>query len=249
MFNLDSKIFRTLKLLFLKPGKLSKEFINGRRSAYIPPVRLYLIGSLIYFTISSFFNEPVQFTEDVNKTSDSTNNIVIFNHADSLQSAILEEDTTDVYEGSGQTFLEENFGKSRINRLNSKEGRQKFNENIMGYIPIGMFFLVPLTALLFYLLFKKNTFYIEHLIFVIHLQTLFYIIFTILNLLEIFIHAEIMEVVTAIIFIFILLAWVKKYYAVKWVKAIWKSALFLLMYSFTYFIFFIIIAAISFAFL
>ena len=48
MFNLDSKIFRTLRLLFLRPGMLTKEFIKGRRNSYIPPVRLYLIGSLIY---------------------------------------------------------------------------------------------------------------------------------------------------------------------------------------------------------
>lgn len=245
MFNLDSKIYRTLKLLFLEPGKLSKEFIAGKRNSYIPPVRMYLIGSLIYFTISSFFNDPVTFSDEIKGDADTTSNIIILNTLDTLQTIVPEIDTLKAL-GSDDSFLSKNFGKERLQKINTKEGRKQFRENIMQYIPIGMFFLVPLTALLFFLLFYKNTYYIEHLIFVIHLQTLFYLIFTILNLLETFIDPSIIEAITAVVFVFILLIWVKKFYVVKWLKAIGKSVLFLLMYSVIYFVFFLIIAAISF---
>jgi len=32
-----------------KPGKLTAEFIAGRRIAYLPPFRLYLILSIVFF--------------------------------------------------------------------------------------------------------------------------------------------------------------------------------------------------------
>lgn len=246
MFNLDSKIFRTLKLLFFKPGKLSKEFIEGRRNSYIPPVRLYLIGSLIYFTVSSFFSDPIQFTNDINSSADSTTSIITLNNLDSLQHILAEEDTLKVAEGSGKKLLQDPSGESRLKKISTKEGQKKFKDKIMGNLPIGMFFLVPITALLFFLLFGKNSFYIEHLIFVIHLQTLFYLIFTLLNLLEIFINADVMEAITAVIFLSVLIIWVKKYYTLKWLKTIGKTLLFLMMYAIVYLVFFLSIAAISF---
>lgn len=245
MFNLDSKIFRTLRMLFLEPGKLSKEFIAGRRKSYIPPVRMYLIGSLIYFTISSFFNDPVKFSNEPVDDLDSTSSIITLNNLDSLQSIMTEGDSLKEL-GSGDSFLSENLDEERLKKINTKEGRKQFRENIMRYIPIGMFFFVPLTALLFFLLFKRNSFYIEHLIFVIHLQTLFYLVFSFLNLLEIIINPSIMELITAIIFLLILVIWIKKYYDVRWVRAIGKSILFLIMYLFIYMFFFFIIAGISF---
>lgn len=245
MFNLDSKVFRTLKLLFLKPGKLSKEFIAGKRNAYIPPVRLYLIGSLIYFSISSVFNDPITFSNNIENEPGRASNIITFNNLDSLHTIISEEDSLKKL-GSGNSFLSENLGKERLKKMSTKEGRKQFKDNIMQYIPIGMFIFVPITALLFFLLFRQNTFYIEHLIFVIHIQTLFYLLFTFLNILELIINSNLMKIITVISFLSILLIWIKKYYGVKWISAVGKSILFLLMYSFIYLVFFLIVAGISF---
>ena len=47
-FEIDSRVFRTLKLL-IKPGRLSAEFSRNRRASYVSPVRLYLFASVIYF--------------------------------------------------------------------------------------------------------------------------------------------------------------------------------------------------------
>jgi hypothetical protein len=49
-FELDSKLFRTLKLLVLKPGCLSAEFSRNRRASYVSPMRLYLFASVVYLT-------------------------------------------------------------------------------------------------------------------------------------------------------------------------------------------------------
>src|ERR1700749_187887 len=42
----DSRLWRTLITLWFKPGKLTNEFVAGRRVAYVPPFRLYLILSI-----------------------------------------------------------------------------------------------------------------------------------------------------------------------------------------------------------
>jgi hypothetical protein len=45
----SSKIFKTLRAMFTKPGLLTTEYLAGRRGNYIGPVKLYLTFSALYF--------------------------------------------------------------------------------------------------------------------------------------------------------------------------------------------------------
>ena len=45
----DSRLWRTLWYLLARPGFLSKEFFAGRRVSYLPPFRLYLVISVLFF--------------------------------------------------------------------------------------------------------------------------------------------------------------------------------------------------------
>ncbi|HTC17021.1 MAG TPA: DUF3667 domain-containing protein [Steroidobacteraceae bacterium] len=56
----DSRLWRTLVALLFRPGKLTHEFLNGRRARYLPPVRLYLALSLVFFLIAAA--TPQEFT-------------------------------------------------------------------------------------------------------------------------------------------------------------------------------------------
>lgn len=56
----DSRLWRTLTTLWLKPGKLTEEFVAGRRIAYLPPFRLYLVLSIIFFLLTSFVHMNVE---------------------------------------------------------------------------------------------------------------------------------------------------------------------------------------------
>src|SRR5436309_5118078 len=47
--NWDSKFFATLGLLIIKPWKLTNEFLAGKRVRYLPPLRLYLLASILFF--------------------------------------------------------------------------------------------------------------------------------------------------------------------------------------------------------
>ena len=45
----DSRLWSTLAALAFRPGFLTHEFLNGRRARYLPPVRLYLVLSVLFF--------------------------------------------------------------------------------------------------------------------------------------------------------------------------------------------------------
>jgi Protein of unknown function (DUF3667) len=51
--HLDGKILNTVKLLVVKPGQLTREFVEGRRARYISPLRVYLTFSLIFFFLAA----------------------------------------------------------------------------------------------------------------------------------------------------------------------------------------------------
>ncbi|NQX92659.1 MAG: DUF3667 domain-containing protein [Flavobacteriales bacterium] len=48
-FTFDSKIFKSVSPLLFKPGFLTMEFLKGKRASYIPPLRLYIFVSVVFF--------------------------------------------------------------------------------------------------------------------------------------------------------------------------------------------------------
>ncbi len=55
MFELDSRLWRTLGPLLRRPGLLTADYLQGKRVRYMPPFRMYLVLSLIFFLVA-FFN-------------------------------------------------------------------------------------------------------------------------------------------------------------------------------------------------
>ncbi len=47
----DSRLWRTLRPLLVRPGFLTREFFAGRRQRYLPPFRLYIVVSLLFFLV------------------------------------------------------------------------------------------------------------------------------------------------------------------------------------------------------
>jgi hypothetical protein len=65
--SVNSTLPRTLAALFFRPGHLTREYVQGRIVRYIPPFRLYLVSSLIFFVILPFIADPDQIQADVEK--------------------------------------------------------------------------------------------------------------------------------------------------------------------------------------
>jgi hypothetical protein len=51
IFHFDGKFFDTLKTLFSKPGLVPVEYVGGKRTKYLDPVRMYLFTSAVFFLI------------------------------------------------------------------------------------------------------------------------------------------------------------------------------------------------------
>ncbi len=49
MFAFDGRLWRTLPALMLRPGRVTRDYIEGRRARYVPPFRLFLLTSVIFF--------------------------------------------------------------------------------------------------------------------------------------------------------------------------------------------------------
>jgi hypothetical protein len=49
----DSRLWITLARLLLRPGHLTREFFAGHRVRYLPPFRLYLVLSVIFFLLTA----------------------------------------------------------------------------------------------------------------------------------------------------------------------------------------------------
>lgn len=49
MFTLDGRLSRSIPALMLRPGRMTREYIDGKRARYVPPFRLFLLTSVIFF--------------------------------------------------------------------------------------------------------------------------------------------------------------------------------------------------------
>jgi hypothetical protein len=49
----DSRLWRTLGYLLARPGVLTREFLDGRRARFLPPFRLYIVISVVFFLVGT----------------------------------------------------------------------------------------------------------------------------------------------------------------------------------------------------
>ena len=54
LFELDSRLWQTLIPLLARPGRLTRDYLEGRRARFMPPFRMYLVLSLLFFLVAFF---------------------------------------------------------------------------------------------------------------------------------------------------------------------------------------------------
>lgn len=52
LFSLDGRVARTIPNLLLRPGRITRAYLKGRRARFMPPFRLYIIASLVFFLLA-----------------------------------------------------------------------------------------------------------------------------------------------------------------------------------------------------
>ena len=53
VFDWDSRIWRTLRPLAFSPGRLTIDYLRGKRASYTPPFRMYLLLSVAFFVVAN----------------------------------------------------------------------------------------------------------------------------------------------------------------------------------------------------
>jgi hypothetical protein len=59
VLHLDGKIWRTLPLLALKPGELTRRYVAGERAKFISPMAMFLFSVFLMFAVFSLLGGPV----------------------------------------------------------------------------------------------------------------------------------------------------------------------------------------------
>ncbi len=54
LLEIDSRVWRTLVPLLIRPGQLTHDYLQGRRARYMPPFRTYLVLSVMFFVVAFF---------------------------------------------------------------------------------------------------------------------------------------------------------------------------------------------------
>jgi hypothetical protein len=89
----DSRWFQTVVPFLFLPGRLTNEFIAGKRVRYMPPLRLYFFVSLICFSIIAYY------TAWENKADDRKEQAQKQMQTDSIRNAVLKSLPSDIPAG------------------------------------------------------------------------------------------------------------------------------------------------------
>ena len=203
IFEVDSRTLRTLKLLVLQPGELSAEFSRHRRANYSSPIRLYLFFSLLFFFVLSVTTPTVKQGEEdraVHIVTDQAESVdfTALNAALSPQrrEKVDEILSRDILPGSEPiAYLLARWADHRqdaltdVERFYLSQGVDWLHnpwlagERLENNLPITMFFMLPVFALLLALFYrKKRRFYVEHFVFSIHVHVAAFAAFTVMAL-------------------------------------------------------------------
>ena len=151
VFSFDTRFFITFKYLITKPGLLTTEYWLGRRTKYLPPLRLYLVMSLMYFFISSIINPGT----DISLYKSDFREIPF---QFELDKSSPKYDPSPAIVAPFVDFLKENFNKG-VRVAEKKELTEQ--DLIWSSMPTAMFILMPFMAFCVYLLNKKKNNYIH----------------------------------------------------------------------------------------
>lgn len=66
VFHFEGKIWRTLPMLAWQPGRLTREYIDGRRASYVSPIALFLFSVFLMFAVIKQFGGSLDDLAQVN---------------------------------------------------------------------------------------------------------------------------------------------------------------------------------------
>lgn len=193
VLNYDSRIWRTLRVLFTQPGKISAEFNAGRRVRYVESFRLYLLISVAFFLVQGSLSQKAAVPKELTRITqkgDTTRmriNMISTSFPTNVAEMTLVRDfnetqmdsfllAKDISPNLATRMLMKGTSRLMSGAVTIRQFKQSFIDNTSR----AMFFLLPFFAFLIWFFFKGNTpYYISHLVFALHVHSAVFLIFTI----------------------------------------------------------------------
>jgi len=206
----DSRLWSTILALLFKPGFLTREFLNGRRVRYLPPLRLYLVLSLLFFLILGLMgHEPrvVSITSPGNGTSS-----VVLVAPDEAEGIAAKPGETPQqreervcnpeYDGPARSFVLPLL-KQACRKFLADDGRAA-SEAFVHNLPRAMFVVLPALALVMKVMYRRpRRYYVEHLLFFLHNHAFGFLVFALLMLVTRFVPSAIATGLTFIVWLYV----------------------------------------------
>lgn len=212
---IDTKLWRSLVPLLLRPGALTEEYLAGRRTRYVRPLKLYLTISVTFFALLALLVPQEKY---INFQSDGPKPV-----ASTPAQAPADGQPVGVRLKPSKLHLPIQWLDNRFQRnsdaLDGPQGavmRTAVSNRIASFIPKLVFVLLPLAAVLFKCFWWKR-YFVEHLVFSLHLHS-----FAFAAALVGFLHwTPVTVVVVAWGVVYVVLAF-RRVYGQGWVKTLAK---------------------------
>ncbi|MDG0979000.1 MAG: DUF3667 domain-containing protein [Halieaceae bacterium] len=153
----DSRLWRTLGLLLVRPGELPKHYFAGQRAQFLPPLRLYLLATIGFFLLLSI-------DARISDSEVDTPLIEVKTEQASDEGGAEQTQPCDVqYSGPAQDYLLPKIKRACEQALN--DNGASLSQRFVANVPKGMFVLMPLfaaTMMLWY--WRPRRYFMEHLI-------------------------------------------------------------------------------------
>jgi len=196
----DSRLWKTMRALLLRPGLLTEEFLAGRRARYLPPVRLYLVVSVVFFLLVGLqswlspppvrvrgSHGPARYAVNIGtalRHSTATSRVPAALPVQSVQSVCKAVRVRSAALGAWCNDLSPRIRHSWM-ALNSEGGLERLDTILLHSIERAMFLFLPLMALCLLPLYRNpRRYYVEHLLFLVHYQVFVFMLLGLYTLLE-----------------------------------------------------------------
>jgi hypothetical protein len=208
---LEGKLWKSLWLLLFRPGRLTLEYIKGRRVRYVQPLRLYLTFSLIFFALMKYDGQhelqvgagkktPAAPAAHASQSSEPASSPASAKPASAAPAAktrkgdeagIIQEDDPDELRDGTKGVREWVAGYSphiaekmgEFIDMPKEEKEHALTSAFYAYVPYAVFFMMPLFALYLKVLYLgSGKRFGEHLLFALHANAFAFVAMTLMQL-------------------------------------------------------------------
>ena len=183
-FDLDSRFARTLRPLLLRPGRLTADYLAGKRFRYTPPLRLYIFASMAFFVIAALASFSA-----INVTPPSSDDATEVEAQIQFNDRPWDLETNPVVvpgmPASVNSWINEEIAQSPRKLKALEEDPSLIAEKLFDLAPQAMFVLLPVFALILKIWYAfARRYYYEHLIFSLHNHSFMFVCLTLAISLE-----------------------------------------------------------------